>query len=394
MPEHDLSALLRWVEGRLPKLIDGVDATVTDQIAIYREGAHVPPDELHHSIEDNLRFLVAALRHPQASADLSVPQGTGRRRAHQGVPLPEVLQVYRIGFATLWDALVERARHGSSPGVLDALLTTSILVWKVVEEHATAVTEAYRSAMAELLIAQQHRRAALVEVLLIGHLGRNAGPWEAAALLGFPPDSQLAVVAAQTREVAEESLPGIERTLVGHGMVSGWRLTPSLQLGVVALRADQWQTMLDTLRAAATARTGVSPLFQAPGDTPRALRLARAALAQLPLASVAVRTFSSSPIAALVASEPDEGRRRADRVLGPVLTLPADDRATLLDTLDAYLESAGSSKAAAALLHCHPNTVRYRLRHLEELTGLSLADPNDLAELTTAACAVRVVTVP
>ena len=29
----------------------------------------------------------------------------------QGMPLPEVLQAYRISFATLWDALVEHARR-------------------------------------------------------------------------------------------------------------------------------------------------------------------------------------------------------------------------------------------------------------------------------------------
>jgi Regulator of polyketide synthase expression len=387
--EDELTPLLSWVEARLPRLIDDVDATVTEQIAIYRDAAHVPPDELHHSIENNLKFLVTALRHPQSPLDLSVPQGTGRRRAHQAVPLPEVLQVYRIGFATLWDALVERARHGSSPAAISNLLATSTLVWKITEEHATAVTEAYRAATAELLIAQQHRRAALVEVLLTGHLGRNAGPWEAAALLGFPPDADLAVVAAQTRDVAEESLPGIERILAAHGIVSGWRLTPSLQLGVVSLRASQREALLDELRGVAKARTGVSPLFEAPGDTPRALRLARAALGQIPVSSVEVRMFSSSPIAALMASEPDEGRRLAERVLGPVLKLPAEDRTTLLGTLDAYLDHSGSSREAAEVLHCHPNTVRYRLRHLQELTGLSLADPNDVAELAAAAYAIR-----
>lgn len=42
---------------------------------------------------------------------MAAPQETGRRRAHQGMPLPEVLQAYRISFATLWDASVDHARR-------------------------------------------------------------------------------------------------------------------------------------------------------------------------------------------------------------------------------------------------------------------------------------------
>jgi DNA-binding PucR family transcriptional regulator len=40
--------------------------------------------------------------------------------------------------------------------------------------------------------------------------------------------------------------------------------------------------------------------------------------------------------------------------------------------------------AAAAQLHMHRNTIRNRLRRLEDLTGRSLANPLDLAELHIA----------
>ena len=42
----------------------------------------------------------------------------------------------------------------------------------------------------------------------------------------------------------------------------------------------------------------------------------------------------------------------------------------LLDTLSAYLEQGLSLEATARLLFVHPNTVRYRLRRIAELTGL------------------------
>jgi hypothetical protein len=52
--------------------------------------------ELRRSIESNLRFLVTAIGHPEAPLDMAAPEATGRRRAHQGAPLPEVLRCYRI----------------------------------------------------------------------------------------------------------------------------------------------------------------------------------------------------------------------------------------------------------------------------------------------------------
>lgn len=48
--------------------------------------------------------------------------------------------------------------------------------------------------------------------------------------------------------------------------------------------------------------------------------------------------------------------------------------APLLDTLAAYLEQGSSLEATARQLFVHPNTVRYRLRRVTELTGLSPTD--------------------
>ncbi|NLU75339.1 PucR family transcriptional regulator [Streptomyces sp. HNM0575] len=388
MTRNGLADLAAWASDRLPRLIDDAHATVLDRIEIYRDGEPVSSEDLRRSIAHNLRAMVGAIGHPQDSLDLSAPRETGHRRAHQGVPLPEVLQAYRISFATLWDALVEHARRGQRPSMADTLLTAASMIWQLTDEHALALTEAYRAATAELLLAQQQRRSALVEALLTGGPGPEVGPWEAANLLGLPPDAQVVVVAAETRGLAEESLPGIERRLAAHGIVSGWRLTPALQLGIVSLHSDVRETALAVLREAAGARTGVSPPYQSLADSPRALQLARTALATLPAGRAEVRMFSPSPLAALMACDPGEGRRLAKEVLGAVLELSPDDRAVLLDTLNAYLDHDGSSERAAEVLYCHPNTVRYRLRRVHELTGRSLSDPRGIAELATAADAL------
>lgn len=388
MAARGLNDVIKAVESRLPKLVDQIVTEVTEKLSIYRGEQYVNQKELRRSIHENLRYLIGVLRDPALTADLSVPQATGRRRAQQGAPLPEVLQVYRITFTALWSALAERVQQGGGEAVSE-LLIASTLMWKVADEHAAALTEGYRSATAELIVAQEHRRTALVEILLTGHVGRDGGPWEAAALLGFPPGNEMAVIAAQTRGIAEEGLPGAEKAFARQGMPSGWRLTPSLQLGIVSFRAEQLDAMMDVLRGCAMSRVGVSPSYEDPADSARALRLARAALAQAAGGSNEVRMLSASPVAALVAADPSEGRRLRRAVLGPVLDLAGEDRATLLATLDGYLTSGGSTSAAAETLHCHPNTVRYRLRRIEDLTGRSFDDPSDIAELAAAALAAR-----
>lgn len=382
------SELAAWAEARLPRLIDEAYAATVEHIPFYRDEQTVPADELRRSIEHNLRFLVTAIDRPEAPLDLAAPEATGRRRARQGAPLPEILQCYRLCFTCLWDALVERVRDETRPQAAEALLTTAGMILRLTDQHANALTEAYRAATAELLLAHQQRRSALVEALLSGHPNAEAGPWEAAALLGLPNDGHLVVVAADTRGLAEASLPNVERRLAAHSIVSGWRLTPNQQLGLVSLKDDQHETMLAVLHEIAQARTGVSPPYHSLADTPRALHLAQAALSGLASGKSEVRVFDPSPLAALMVCEPAEGHRLAGDVLGPVLGLPADDRTTLLETLNAYFEHAGSAERAAEVLYCHPNTVRYRLRRLQELTGRSLAEPRGVAELTAAAYAL------
>jgi DNA-binding PucR family transcriptional regulator len=56
----------------------------------------------------------------------------------------------------------------------------------------------------------------------------------------------------------------------------------------------------------------------------------------------------------------------------------------LLDTLMTYLEQGSSLEATARLLFVHPNTVRYRLRRVSEITGLNPADGRAGLELWVA----------
>ena len=69
---------------------------------------------------------------------------------------------------------------------------------------------------------------------------------------------------------------------------------------------------------------------------------------------------------------------QAEQLRLPVARLARDrSGATLRRTLDAWFAHDESSAATAAALHIHRNTLDYRLRRVEELTGLQLARGED-----------------
>jgi DNA-binding PucR family transcriptional regulator len=74
----------------------------------------------------------------------------------------------------------------------------------------------------------------------------------------------------------------------------------------------------------------------------------------------------------------DLAAARGERPVGPVARLLAYDErndSDLAESLGAWLDALGDVRAAASALFIHPNTLRYRLRRLEEVSGLDLADP-------------------
>jgi DNA-binding PucR family transcriptional regulator len=60
------------------------------------------------------------------------------------------------------------------------------------------------------------------------------------------------------------------------------------------------------------------------------------------------------------------------------------DREVLFETSRVWLDNDVSVNDAADVLICHPNTVRHRLRRIENHTGRSLSRPKDVAELCLA----------
>ncbi|MFB7575933.1 PucR family transcriptional regulator [Streptomyces sp. NPDC056165] len=87
----------------------------------------------------------------------------------------------------------------------------------------------------------------------------------------------------------------------------------------------------------------------------------------------------------LLAGTPDALLRSyCRRVLGPILDYDARNRTDLLDSLAAYLAASGSWRAAAASMHVHINTLRYRIHRVEELTSRDLSQWRDRLDFQLA----------
>ena len=104
-----------------------------------------------------------------------------------------------------------------------------------------------------------------------------------------------------------------------------------------------------------------------------------AAGALLPEAPLPVSTDDLLPERAL------SGDGHARRQLVTEIYLPlAEAGSGLLETLTAYLDTSGSIEATSRVLFVHANTVRYRLKRIAEVTGMSPSDARDAYTLRLA----------
>ena len=92
----------------------------------------------------------------------------------------------------------------------------------------------------------------------------------------------------------------------------------------------------------------------------------------------------------LVGLPPEVTAAFHDRLLAPLADQDARTTVSLLDTLAVFLEHDASWARTARMLHIHVNTVHYRVRRIEQLTGRDLSNVADQTDLRAALlCAPR-----
>ncbi|SLC94898.1 regulator of polyketide synthase expression [Mycobacteroides abscessus subsp. massiliense] len=197
------------------------------------------------------------------------------------------------------------------------------------------------------------------------------------------------MVAIESGPLDYRTLRSAEKALRDQGFASAWRVDPDMQVGIVALPTpSRLEELGETLRNLGVRRIGVSPVYDGYPPPGPPLNYAKAAL----LAATEddpVVAFDANPYAVAAITDPQTMARYRDLVLGSLTEIGVVDRQLLVDTFRQWVDCDGSIPATARVLFCHPNTVRYRLRRLRQLTGRDVARPRDIAELHLAVEADR-----
>jgi hypothetical protein len=250
---------------------------------------------------------------------------------------------------------------------------------------ATAIVAGYRDEQKRQLLDEESRRPLLMDSLLYGRILDQWSVWEIANHLRLPSQGPFVVVAAEVRAIGEVALPEIESKLRSMDVYSAWRVLPDLQVGIVHIKSEHHLDKILALLSRATAdRVGISARFDDLRDTPQALHVAKVTLRSGARGANRVAAFDGSILATAAVSAPEVMVKAVVTVLDGFGDLGDEERELLFETFRVWQDSDASVRDTAEVLICHPNTVRYRLRRIEQRTGRSLSRPRDIAELCLA----------
>lgn len=376
----NLKAIGGQLLGRVDELCAEQCRIIRQRVAVYRDPVLVPDEDLFAAGRDQMVYVLEAMG--SGAPDASVAGRVGRLRAEQGVPLADVMSAYRAGGQFLWDQLSRAIDAAGLSG--QELRAAASQAWQNHDRYTDAMADGYREVVVEQLIRRDQERSALVGGLIDGRFPAGVTAWDAAHLLGLPESGCFVVVAIDSGPLDYRALQTAEKTLRDHGFASAWRVEPDMQVGVVALVArSRLEELGEALRGLGVRRIGVSPVYDGYPPPGSPLNYAKAAL----LAATEddpVVAFDANPYAVAAITDPQTMERYRDLVLGGLAEIGAADRQLLVSTFQQWVVCDGSIPATADALFCHPNTVRYRLRRLKQLTGRDIARPRDIAELHLA----------
>ncbi|WP_051264697.1 PucR family transcriptional regulator [Nakamurella lactea] len=282
--------------------------------------------------------------------------GTAPRDLMRSVSFRRTVELVRVAISVADEQLPMLGSTDAERAALaDSLLRYS-------REIAFAAAGVYAAAAENRGAWDARVEAAIVDGVVRGqHTGELASQaatlnWDAtgptAVIVGAaPPGDPLSAVAA----VAEWSRRRRRAAMAG---VQGARL-------VVLLAGEDPEPSIAEL-------FGDGPVVRGPAEPGLrgAVNSAAEALAGLDVATAWPAAPRPVDTAELLVERVVNGDRRAADRLRRLVFAPLDVAGSpLLQTLDAYLDHSGALEPAARALFVHPNTVRYRLHRVAELTG-------------------------
>ena len=297
-------------------------------------------------------------------------RSNGASRAAEGRPLPLVLRAYRVSGLAIYDYVV---RHPASRLTAQDERNFARLTMAFVDQLSNEVTIGYVEATGQLASQQGRARREFLEDLLAGRLLAAAEVAERAATLGLRlPQRPSLIVAAPKLGDGSLLVDQARAALLEIGQVSRevprWQLLTRGQL-VLIIDEDADGVAIEHSLSAAGLRAvtvDVGDLTELAGAYQRARKIHELMLSAIIPAELTISS-DEALVLSLLARMREEGL--AEQVTAAVLgDLRAPAHAVLLETLDAYFVT-GNAVSAAQRLGLHPQSMRYRLGRVRELTG-------------------------
>lgn len=308
---------------------------------------------------------------PTPTADIF---GTAPRELIRSMSLQQTVEVVRTAIEVVEDNIADVVGSDDVGDVREGILLYS----REVAFSAANVYARYAEARGSW---DARLEATVVDALMRDEA--DEGLQSRAAALGWSAAEGVTVVVGRPRAGdAEASVDELRRA----GRRAGFDVLTGAQ-------GDRLVAVLggvdDPVKAASAIVThfGTGPVVVGPSvpDLTSASRSARSAVSGLraavgwPDAPRPVAAAALTPERAL-GGDAEAIRDLVDEVYQPVV----EAGPVIIDTLAAYLETGASVEAAARQLFVHPNTVRYRLRRVTDVVGLTPTDPRDAFTLRLA----------
>ncbi len=314
-----------------------------------------------------------------APGDLRVYRSLGQLEHREGRTLAALQSAYQVGTRTAWRRIAGSSAARQLPAEVIFALAEALFTY--VEQLGAASVAGWAYEDARNAGSVQTRRHALVELLARQPPPSVAEVERVAAAAAWRLPERLAALVVEDAVAVAARLPGaIGASLDPVGVV----LVPVPERPVPGRTA--WY---DRVRIAVRDRPAVLGPVVALGRAGRSVARAQATwplhvAGLLGTQPTGLVRADDHLLALLLAAEPELAADLCEHALAPLRELPPGAGARGEQTLRAWLDAHGDVSAAAATLHVHPQTVRYRLAALREAFGDALDDSAARLELAIA----------
>jgi hypothetical protein len=373
--------------------LSGVPADVADPMLPHLEAAAVemvaeiqglvpeyarPPESrygrrMRWAVEESVRQFVDAIGRPDMDWEkvTGIFEGIGAYEARQGRSLDGLQTAIRVSGQVACRRFIKDARR--LDWSLDTLGSFTESLFVFLERIAGAAGHGYARAQGEIAGERERFRRRLRDLLVMEPPASTEAIGELARAAGWPMPRTLAAVAVRPG-------PGEAAPVLPPMFLADWD-APEPYLICPDAGGPGRDRMLTAIKGTRSAAIGPTV---PPARAALSLRWARRGLALVERGVLPgkepLRCLDHLP--SLIAAQSEELLDIALGIrLAPLMKLPPHRRDALSRTLLTYMECRDNAVAAAERLLVHEQTVRYRIRRLEETLGGMMLDPDRRIEL-------------